>query len=90
MTASLSGKTSLLVRFQENQFTPNQKTTIGVDYKAKEIVIDGEEIKLQVIHLDASQHCCVDEIYPSIIDPGIADLGHRWTREIQVHDIGIL
>ena len=33
------GKTSLLVRFNEDTFTLNQKTTIGVDYKAKEMVI---------------------------------------------------
>eukprot|EP01035_Chromulina_nebulosa_P018893 gene18893-24689_t len=42
------GKTSLLVRFNENNYIPNQKTTIGVDYKAKEIVIDNENIKLQI------------------------------------------
>jgi GTPase SAR1 family protein len=30
-------------------FYTNQRTTIGVDYKAKEIDIDGETIKLQVM-----------------------------------------
>ncbi len=44
------GKTSILVRFNENVFNPkNSKTTIGVDYKAKEMLIDGENVKLQVI-----------------------------------------
>jgi len=33
------GKTSLLVRFNEDTFAQTQKTTIGVDYKAKEVVI---------------------------------------------------
>mmetsp|Transcript_12434 Transcript_12434/g.20827 ORF Transcript_12434/g.20827 Transcript_12434/m.20827 type:complete len:209 (+) Transcript_12434:51-677(+) len=42
------GKTSLLVRFNEGQFYSDQKTTIGVDYKAKEIDIDGETVKLQI------------------------------------------
>lgn len=42
------GKTSLLIRFNEDQFTLNQKTTIGVDYKAKEVQIDNEMVKLQV------------------------------------------
>ena len=42
------GKTSLLVRFNEGNFYSDQKTTIGVDYKAKEIDIDGEVVKLQV------------------------------------------
>lgn len=46
------GKTSLLVRFNEGNFYSDQKTTIGVDYKAKEIDIDGEVVKLQVfLHL---------------------------------------
>jgi len=43
------GKTSLLVRFHtEGQFYSDQKTTIGVDYKAKEIAIDEEIVKLQI------------------------------------------
>lgn len=42
------GKTSLLIRFHENQFMFTQKTTIGVDYKAKECEVDGELVKLQV------------------------------------------
>ena len=42
------GKTSLLVRFHENNFSLAQKTTIGVDYKAKEISIEGEIVKLQI------------------------------------------
>lgn len=42
------GKTSLLLRFNEGSFILNQKTTIGVDYKAKEIDIDGELSKVQV------------------------------------------
>lgn len=42
------GKTSILIRFHENQFVLNQKTTIGVDYKAKEIQIMDEMVKLQI------------------------------------------
>lgn len=42
------GKTSLLVRFHENNFIYAQKATIGVDYKAKEIDIDKETVKLQI------------------------------------------
>ena len=42
------GKTSLLTRFNEGTYAPNQKTTIGVDYKAKEIDIDGDSVKLQI------------------------------------------
>jgi GTPase SAR1 family protein len=61
------GKTSLLIRFHENEFIVHQKTTIGlflnsllylvhivnigVDYKAKEVQIESETVKLQVIPL---------------------------------------
>lgn len=50
------GKTSLLVRFNEGQFYSDQKTTIGVDYKAKEVDIDGETVKLQVNHFALVKH----------------------------------
>jgi small GTP-binding protein len=36
------------MRFNEDSFVINQKTTIGVDYKAKEIDVDGEIVKLQI------------------------------------------
>ena len=42
------GKTSLLMRFNEGHFLLTQKTTIGVDYKAKEIMIDSDNVKLQI------------------------------------------
>ncbi len=42
------GKTSLLVRFNENNFTENTRTTIGVDYKARHVDIDGEPTKMQI------------------------------------------
>lgn len=42
------GKTSLLVRFNDRKFTENNKTTIGVDYKARVIKIGEESVKLQI------------------------------------------
>lgn len=42
------GKTSLLMRFHEDTFVYAQKATIGVDYKAKEVNINGELVKLQI------------------------------------------
>jgi Ras family len=48
------GKTSLLIRFNEDAFFSNQKTTIGVDYKAKEITIGDESVKLQVPQRNAT------------------------------------
>lgn len=34
--------------FIEEKFIHNQKTTVGVDYKAKIVNLGGEEVKLQV------------------------------------------
>ena len=42
------GKSSLLVRFADNIFTPSYITTIGVDFKIRTIEVDGKKIKLQV------------------------------------------
>lgn len=41
-----SGKTSMLLRFAENMFNPLQSCTIGVDFKIKQVKIDGHVVKL--------------------------------------------
>eukprot|EP01036_Dinobryon_divergens_P023355 gene23355-31692_t len=45
---SCVGKTSLLVSFNGDKFILNQRTTVGVDYKARVINIGGEDVKLQI------------------------------------------
>ncbi|XP_063702205.1 ras-related protein Rab-35-like [Culicoides brevitarsis] len=42
------GKSSLLLRFSDNTFTGTYITTIGVDFKIRTVVIDGERVKLQI------------------------------------------
>eukprot|EP01121_Diplochlamys_sp_Union-15-3_P015268 TRINITY_DN5011_c0_g4_i1.p1 TRINITY_DN5011_c0_g4~~TRINITY_DN5011_c0_g4_i1.p1 ORF type:complete len:209 (+),score=28.13 TRINITY_DN5011_c0_g4_i1:85-711(+) len=42
------GKSSLLLRFADNTFTDSFISTIGVDFKTKNIDIDGRNIKLQI------------------------------------------
>jgi len=42
------GKSCLLMRFSEDQFTPSFITTIGIDFKIRTIDIDGKKIKLQI------------------------------------------
>jgi len=42
------GKSSLLLRFADNTFSPNYITTIGVDFKIRTIAIEGERVKLQI------------------------------------------
>lgn len=39
---------SLLIRFTDDKFDPNEQPTIGVDFKVKHMEIDGERIYLQI------------------------------------------
>ncbi|EEB18186.1 GTP-binding nuclear protein RAN1, putative [Pediculus humanus corporis] len=40
------GKSSLLLRFIDDKFDPDQPLTIGVDFKTKEMTVDGNRVKL--------------------------------------------
>lgn len=42
------GKTCLLLRYANDSFSPTFITTIGIDFKIKNITLDGKRIKLQV------------------------------------------
>ena len=42
------GKTCILLRFADNSFEENFLSTIGVDFKVKEINVDEKRIKLQI------------------------------------------
>ncbi|GMI35504.1 hypothetical protein TrCOL_g10326 [Triparma columacea] len=42
------GKSCLLLRFADDSFTAAYITTIGIDFKIKNTVVDGKKIKLQV------------------------------------------
>lgn len=42
------GKTSLVKRFTQNIFPMGQQSTIGVDFMIKNLIIDGEKVKLQI------------------------------------------
>jgi len=42
------GKTCLLLRYANDQFSPTFITTIGIDFKIKNIILDGKRIKLQI------------------------------------------
>eukprot|EP00827_Trimyema_finlayi_P003585 TRINITY_DN328_c0_g3_i1.p3 TRINITY_DN328_c0_g3~~TRINITY_DN328_c0_g3_i1.p3 ORF type:complete len:226 (+),score=62.44 TRINITY_DN328_c0_g3_i1:39-680(+) len=42
------GKSSLLLRFADDQFSDSYLTTIGVDFRFKTLDIDGKSVKLQI------------------------------------------
>ncbi|XP_029380513.1 ras-related protein Rab-18-like isoform X3 [Echeneis naucrates] len=42
------GKSSLLLRFTDDTFDPEQSATIGVDFKVKTLAIDGNKAKLAI------------------------------------------
>lgn len=43
-----SGKSSLLVRYTENEFLTECESTIGMDFKFKHICLDGHDVKIQI------------------------------------------
>ncbi|CAG9767460.1 unnamed protein product [Ceutorhynchus assimilis] len=42
------GKSSLLLRFTDDNFDPEQTLTIGVDFKTKKLSVDGNNVKLAI------------------------------------------
>eukprot|EP01087_Luapelamoeba_hula_P008316 TRINITY_DN2076_c1_g1_i1.p1 TRINITY_DN2076_c1_g1~~TRINITY_DN2076_c1_g1_i1.p1 ORF type:complete len:219 (-),score=44.43 TRINITY_DN2076_c1_g1_i1:23-679(-) len=42
------GKSALLCRYVDDTFAPNYKSTIGVDFKTKTLIIDDRKVKLQI------------------------------------------
>jgi small GTP-binding protein len=45
---SAVGKSSILKRFAENVFHSQQASTIGVDFKTKQLNLRGKTVKLQI------------------------------------------
>lgn len=39
----------MLMRYVDNNFTTNFFNTIGVDFKMKSIIIDGESVRLHIV-----------------------------------------
>ncbi|KAK8501986.1 hypothetical protein V6N13_023241 [Hibiscus sabdariffa] len=45
---SAVGKSNLLARFARDEFYPNSKSTIGVEFQTQKVDVDGKEVKAQV------------------------------------------
>lgn len=79
------GKTCLVRRFTQGLFPPGQGATIGVDFMIKTVVVDNEKIKVSALWIlkysDRLMH------RPLIT---VANMGHRWSREISIHHSKLL
>ncbi len=42
------GKSNLLSRFTRNEFSLESRSTIGVEFSTKEVLIDGKTVKVQI------------------------------------------
>lgn len=42
------GKTNIILNFVGEKFKENYVATIGVDFKAKTLLLDGKKVKLQI------------------------------------------
>lgn len=42
------GKSNLLSRYSRNEFNPNSRATIGVEFQTQSLAIDGREVKAQI------------------------------------------
>jgi len=45
---SAVGKSSLMMRYTDDTFTPNMIMTVGIDFKIRTIDLDGKKVKLQI------------------------------------------
>ena len=45
------GKSSIILRYTENQFTQSLMNSIGVDFKLKSVEVDGNNVKLQIVRI---------------------------------------
>ena len=45
---SAVGKSNLLSRFARNEFQPNSKATIGVEFQTQSLEIDGRDVQAQI------------------------------------------
>ena len=80
------GKTCLLLRYANDSFSPTFITTIGIDFKIKNIQLDSKRIKLQVnsnnIHFNSYNFTEGGLMYNLHNYRRIIDMGHCWAGEI--------
>lgn len=72
------GKSNIVLRYCDESFSDMYISTIGVDFKFKQLKIDDKNIKLQIWYA----HPSCD--FPKLFLKLIREQGYSWTREISV------
>lgn len=62
---SAVGKTCLLLRYASDSFQTTFITTIGIDFKTKNISVDGKPVRLQIWDTAGQVHTNHDELFGS-------------------------
>ena len=55
---SCVGKSNILLKYLKNQFNENSKTTIGVEFATKNIIINNKRIKIQIWDTAGQEKYC--------------------------------
>lgn len=74
------GKSCLLLQFTDKRFQPVHDLTIGVEFGARMVTIDGKQIKLQIWDT-VSFHFSILAIYKNLI----FNLNLGWSRELSIN-----
>lgn len=82
------GKSCILLRFADDQFNENFYATIGVDFRFKNLQVDGKNIRLQIVLKNLFYFKFILIFF--FINKFFYDLtknlvGHSWTGKIQNH-----
>jgi len=96
------GKSSLMLRLTEGTFNDTYVTTIGVDFRFKTMVVDGQKVKIQVWDTAGQEkfRTMTSTYYKAshaiimvydVTDPtSYRDIAQYWVKEIQQHVSNII
>lgn len=93
---SAVGKSNLLARFARDEFYPNSKSTIGVEFQTQKMIINGKEVKAQIWDTAGQERfrAVTSAYYRGAVGallvydisrrPTFESIG-RWLNELQTH-----
>mmetsp|Transcript_56849 Transcript_56849/g.144116 ORF Transcript_56849/g.144116 Transcript_56849/m.144116 type:complete len:218 (-) Transcript_56849:113-766(-) len=92
------GKSSLLVRFADDKFTPQMSQTIGMDFKVKMLELGGKRVKLQIWDTAGQErfHTITQQYYRNamgiilvydVMDEASFSNIRRWAAQISTHGV---